>query len=81
VELAYHGSVRIIEPYSLRQSQAGRILLHAERADNTGPRTYGVDEIEWLKVTTIPFKPRFPIEFSTHGPHHAPLQRRVSRHP
>jgi predicted nucleotidyltransferase component of viral defense system len=79
VELAYHGSTRLIEPYSLRQSKAGRTLLHAERADNTGHRTYGVDEIEWLRVTTVPFRPRFPIEFSTHGPLHAPLQRRTAR--
>jgi predicted nucleotidyltransferase component of viral defense system len=80
VELAYHGSTRLIEPYSLRQSKAGRILLHAERADNSGHRTYGVDDIEGVRVTTVPFRPRMPIEFSTRGALHAPLQRRTPRY-
>lgn len=76
VELGYQGSNRLIEPYSLRQSLAGRILLHAQRADGTGHRTYGLDEIETVRVTTTPFTPRMPIEFSTRGPMHAPLQSR-----
>ena len=76
VELRYQGSLRLIEPYSLRQSRAGRLLLHAERADGTGHRTYGVDTIEAIRVTTTPFRPRMPIEFSARGPMHAPLQSR-----
>jgi Nucleotidyl transferase AbiEii toxin, Type IV TA system len=79
VELRYHGSVRLIEPYSLRQSRAGRLLLHAERADGGGHRTYGVDTIEAIRVSTIPFRPRMPIEFSARGPMHAPLQSRSTR--
>lgn len=76
VELRYQGSSRLIEPYSLRQSRAGRLLLHAERADGTGHRTYGVDTIEAIRVTTTPFRPRMPIEFSARGPMHATLQSR-----
>jgi len=76
VDLAYKGSRRLIEPYALRRSRAGRLLLHAERADNSGHRTYGVDEIAGLRVTTTPFVPRFPIEFSARGPLHAPPQSR-----
>ncbi len=76
VELRYQGSVRLIEPYSLRQSRAGRLLLHAERADGSGHRTYGVDTIETIRVTSTPFRPRMPIEFSARGPMHAPLQSR-----
>lgn len=68
VELRYDGSWRRIEPYSLRRSTAGRLLLHAERSDGTGHRTYGVDKITGLRVTTVPFRPRYPIEFSAHGP-------------
>jgi hypothetical protein len=78
VELNYDGSSRLIEPYALRRSRAGRLLLHAERADGTGHRTYGVDKIAGLRVTTTPFRPRFPIEFSARGPLHAPLQSRTS---
>jgi hypothetical protein len=39
-------------------------------------RTYGVDKIAGLHVTTTPFTPRFPIEFSARGPLQAPLQSR-----
>jgi predicted nucleotidyltransferase component of viral defense system len=78
VELSYDGRSRLIEPYALRRSNAGRLLLHAERADGTGHRTYGVDKIAGLRVTTTPFRPRFPIEFSARGPLHAPLQSRTS---
>lgn len=78
VDLRYHGSNRLVEPYSLRRSRAGRFLLHAERADGSGHRTYGVDQIESLRATTTPFRPRMPIEFSAHGPLHAPLQTRTT---
>lgn len=77
VELAYDGKRRLIEPYSLRRTRAGRLILHAERADGAGHRTYGVDKITGVRVTTDPFRPRFPIEFSFHGPLHAPPQYRA----
>ncbi|MDA8314985.1 MAG: nucleotidyl transferase AbiEii/AbiGii toxin family protein [Actinomycetota bacterium] len=76
VELLDDGSWRRIEPYSLRRSSSGRLLLHAERSDGEGHRTYGVDKIGGLRVTTVPFRPRYPIEFSAHGPLHAPPQSR-----
>lgn len=80
VELGYDGRTRLIEPYSLRMSQAGRLLLHAERADG-GHRTYGVDKIESLRVTTRPFRPQHPIEFSARGPLTAPPQSRTALGP
>ena len=76
VDLGYDGQTRLIEPYALRRSSTGRLLLHAERADGTGHRTYGVDKIAGLRVTTTPFRPRFPIEFSARGSLQAPLQSR-----
>ncbi|MDQ2874354.1 MAG: WYL domain-containing protein [Actinomycetota bacterium] len=77
VELNYDGRWRQVEPYSLRRSSAGRLLLHAERSDGGGHRTYGVDKIAGLRVTTTPFRPRYPIEFSSRGPLHAPAQSRI----
>jgi predicted nucleotidyltransferase component of viral defense system len=76
VELGYNGSLRPIEPYALRRSSSGRLLLHAEHADGSGHRTYGVDKIQSLRATTTPFTPRFPIEFSSQGPLHAIPQSR-----
>lgn len=78
VKLTYKGSQRLIEPYSLRRTRSNRLMLHAERSDGSGHRSYGVDEIQALEVTTTPFRPRFPIEFSAMGPLHAPLQSRSS---
>ncbi len=79
VNLTYDGSRRLIEPYSLRRSSTGRLLLHAERADGGGHRAYGIDKIAALQVTTTPFRPRYPIEFSSQGPMYAPAQSRSSR--
>jgi predicted nucleotidyltransferase component of viral defense system len=78
VELGYDGTTRLIEPYALRRSSAGRLLVHAERADGSGHRAYGVDKISRVRVTRSPFRPRFPIEFSARGPLQAPLQSRTS---
>lgn len=77
VELAYDGRTRLIEPYSLRRTRAGNLILHAERADGSGHRSYRVERIHGLRTTTTPFQPRFPIEFSTRGPLHAPPQYRT----
>jgi len=77
VELAYDGRTRLIEPYSLRRTRAGNLILHAERADGSGHRSYRVERMQGLRTTTTPFRPRFPIEFSTQGPLQAPPQYRT----
>lgn len=38
VELGYQGSLRVIEPYSLRRTRDGNLLLHAIRAVDREPR-------------------------------------------
>jgi hypothetical protein len=60
-------SVRRIEPYSLRRSEAGEVLLHAEQADGTGHRTFRVDRIQGARVSEQPFLPRWTIELSPAG--------------
>jgi predicted nucleotidyltransferase component of viral defense system/predicted transcriptional regulator of viral defense system len=77
VELDYDGSRRLVEPYSLRRTRAGNLILHAERADGSGHRSYRVERIEGLRTTPPPFRPRFPIEFSAQGPLHALPQYRT----
>ncbi len=75
VELGYHGTVRVIEPYSLRRTRAGYLLLHALRADNRQHRSYRVEQITSVRVTTRPFRPVFRVEFSSAGPLAAPPAR------
>jgi len=80
VELGYKNNKRIIEPYSLRRTKDGNLILHTIKVDNRGHRVYRVDHIQSIKVTTEPFKPVYQIEFSQTGPIRALLtSRRKSR--
>lgn len=78
VDLEYDGSNRLIEPYSLRRSKAGNILLYAIRADGRGTRSYRIDRIQSVEVTTHPFNPQFLIEFPEAGAIPAPPTSRSS---
>lgn len=66
--VGYQGSIRTVEPYSLRRTQDGNLLLHAVRSDNGEHRAYRVDRIQSIEITNHPFKPRYIVEFSTSGP-------------
>ena len=72
IELGYGGSRRIIEPYSLRRSQSGDLLLHAVRADSGEPRAYRVDRIESVRATQRTFTPRYRVELAASGRLQAP---------
>ncbi|NCO53251.1 MAG: WYL domain-containing protein, partial [Deltaproteobacteria bacterium] len=61
-----------IEPYSLRRTQDGNLLLHAVKHQTGGARSYRVDRIQGAKATKIPFVPRYTIELSPSGPISAP---------
>ncbi len=67
VELGYGGDIRIIEPYSLRRTKDGNLILHAIKTATQESRSYRVDRIESVKVTTKTFQPRYVIEFSASG--------------
>ncbi len=65
VELGYQGSTRLIEPYSLRRSKAGHLLIYAVKAQTGEIRAYRTERIESVRVTTTSFQPRYAIELST----------------
>ena len=67
VDLGYQGRTRLIEPYSLRKSRVGNVLLHALRAESGEHRAYRLDRIQSAHVTTQPFTPRYAIEFPESG--------------
>ena len=83
VELGYRkkdGSYTtpIIEPYSLRRTKDDNLILHAVKAGTKKSRSYRVDRIQSIKVTTKTFQPRYKIEFSLAGSIHAqPTARKV----
>lgn len=79
VDLAYQGDHRLIEPYSLRRTQDGNLLLYAVKHDTGENRSYRVDRIEGAKATKTPFVPRYAIELTGAGPISAPHTRRAPR--
>lgn len=78
VELDYQGSTRRIEPYSLRRTRAGDIILHAHNIERDAHRSYRVDRIQGARVTARSFTPRFAVELMPSGPVHiAPTATRT----
>ncbi len=73
VELDYvdergNRGVRLIEPYSMRRTQAGDIILHALRADSKAHRSYRVNRIRGARATNQTFTPSYAIELTPMGP-------------
>jgi predicted nucleotidyltransferase component of viral defense system len=57
-------ATRIIEPYSLRQTAAGNIVLHAVRVDRGEARSYRLDRIRGVRVTDRIFTARYAVDLS-----------------
>lgn len=64
VELHYQSTTRIIEPYALRRSQAGNLLVYAIKVATGEVRAYRVDRIQGVRVTNTSFVPQYAIELS-----------------
>lgn len=62
VNLTYNGTVNRIEPYSLRHTKTGKIVLLAEELPNGGHRRYRVDRIQGATVGDLGFEPRYTVE-------------------
>jgi hypothetical protein len=76
VDLAYEGSVRRIEPYSLQQTTEGNYLPDAIRSDSGEYRCYRVDRMQGATVTSQVFAPRYAVELtSTAGPSRVEILR------
>jgi hypothetical protein len=63
-----HRGQRLIEPYALRKTMDGEIIVLATRHDNGEPRSYRVDRIRGAEVTTTPFVPKYAVELTASGP-------------
>lgn len=68
VDLDYQGSTRRIEPYSLRRTREGNIVLHAYNLDRNDHRSYRVDRIEGARTAQQTFVPRYEVELTPTGP-------------
>lgn len=69
---------RTIEPYSLRRTQEGNIILHAWNVDRDQHRSYRVDQINGARTTSRSFSPRYTIELTPTGPVSVPPTQRSS---
>lgn len=72
VDLRYLGSTRRIEPYSLRRTLEGNVILHAHNRNKNAHRSYRLDRIQGAQVTNESFVPRFVIELTPSGRVSAP---------
>ena len=67
VNLNYNDSYRLIEPYSLRRSSEGKLLLFALRHETEEWRSYRVDKIQGAEVTNTSFVPKYAVELTPSG--------------
>jgi predicted nucleotidyltransferase component of viral defense system len=79
VDLFYQNGHRLIEPYSLRRTRDGNLLLFAIKHHTRENRSYRVDRIQGAEVTKQSFTPQYAIELTQSGPISAlPLARKSS---
>ena len=72
VNLKYKDAWRLIEPYSLRKTKAGNILLYAIRQADGELRAYRVDRVQDAVATDVSFMPQYAIELTPSGPLNMP---------
>jgi len=64
IDLRYDNRTRRIEPYSLRRTRDGHLLLYGCKYQTGEIRGYRVDRIQDLSVTHQTFSPRFAVELT-----------------
>ncbi len=67
VELGYQGRIQTMEPYALRRSREGVLLLYAVEATTGEMCAYPVDQIQSARVSNRVFHPRFRVELVQSG--------------
>jgi hypothetical protein len=78
VDLKYDGTRRLIEPYSLRRTRDGNLLLYAVKHNTGEDRSYRIDRIQGAQSTNTFFNPRYAIELTASGPLATPPASRRS---
>ena len=66
---------RTVEPYSLRRTLDGNIILHVFDLDRGAHRSFRVDRLLGVTVTSEPFKPRYQVEFTQTEPISVPATK------
>jgi predicted nucleotidyltransferase component of viral defense system len=71
-------SSRPVEPYSLRRTREGNVILCAVNAEKQESRSYRLDQIRGARVLDRAFTPRYAIELTPTGPLTIPATARGS---
>ncbi len=79
IDLEYQRTWRLIEPYSLRRTRDGNLLLMAVKHETGESRSYRIDRIQGAKATSVSFVPKYLIELTPSGSMSAPPLTRQSR--
>lgn len=58
------GRAELVEPYALRRTVDGRLLLLTIQAASGADRGYVVADLQGVEITTQPFEPRYRIELT-----------------
>jgi hypothetical protein len=72
VNLKYNGTSGLVEPYSLRRTKDGNVILQAVKHKTNESRSYRIDRIQGAEATKVSFVPRYTIELTPSGPISAP---------
>ena len=82
VRFWYSGRPRTIEPYSLRRSSRGNLLLYGWEVESAQIKAFDVSKITNVSTTDLTFTPRYRIEFTSFGPvnTHIPVASGHTRH-
>lgn len=67
IEFTYNGKPRTLEPYSLRRSSKGNLLLYAWELQSAQIKAFDVTKILGLRTTARTFIPRYTVEFTGTG--------------
>lgn len=68
VAFTYSGKARVVEPYSLRRSSTGKLLLYGWETGASNIKAFDVAAIGGLRPTQETFVPRFRVELTTAEP-------------
>jgi len=67
LRFSYSGQMRTVEPYSLRRSSRGNLLLYAREFESAHIKAFDVSKISNLSTTETTFSPRYRVEFTPFG--------------
>ncbi len=82
VEFIYKGKRRTLEPYSLRRSSLGNLLLYGWELESAQIKAFDVAKMSGLRTTERTFIPRHAVEFTGTGTVEiAPVAVRASHGP